>query len=117
MDAAGDATGTTDSVEATAVEWRTTASRYSGPGPVGRRYAYDCPPAGARHVIWGSNPYTSDSSVCNAGVHAGVISYAAGGCVVFEMGPGQESYAASTQNGVAAEGYGAWRSSFYVLPR
>ena len=99
----------------TAAEWRTTASRHSAQDLIGRRFAFDCPANGHVEIVWGTDPYTADSSVCTAGVHAGVITVRDGGRVIVEMRPGQESYGASTRNGITTRTYGSWRSSFSVV--
>ncbi len=73
------------------------------------------PPGGAFGTVWGSGTYTDDSSVCTAGVHAGVISQQGGGVVVIVISPGLSSYEGSTSNGVTSVGYGSWYGSFQVV--
>jgi len=70
-------------------------------------------PAGATSSgsVWGSGPYTGDSAICRAAVHAGVIS-AAGGVVDLVQAPGQDSYEASVANGVTTSGWGSYGESF-----
>jgi hypothetical protein len=70
-------------------------------------------PAGcaAEGTVWGSGPYSDDSYVCAAGVHAGVITDA-GGSFQLTMVPGQDAYAPSTQNGVTTSAWGAWGRGF-----
>lgn len=95
--------------------WHLNADEYVG--RVGQRYAYDCVPNPSRehHYVWGAGPYTSDSSVCAAGVHAGAITFARGGRVVIEMRPGQTRYVGTERNGVAALDYDQWEGSFAVV--
>ena len=57
--------------------------------------------------VWGSGPYTDDSRVCRAAVHAGQIG-PDGGDVQFEVVSGEQSYEGSTANGVESRDYGAW---------
>ena len=66
--------------------------------------------------VWGTNPYTSDSHVCRAARHAGVIG-PNGGVVRLSPAPGQKSYGGSTRNGVTSSDYGPWNASFQVSPR
>jgi len=99
----------------TAAEWRTTATRHSSDANVGRRFVFDCPGNGHVEIVWGTDPYTADSSVCTAGVHAGVITVQNGGRVIVEMRAGQANYDASTQNGITTRTYGSWGSSFSVI--
>ena len=71
-----------------------------------------CTAGGRGGSVWGTDVYTSDSSVCEAAVHAGVIRRADGGVVRFEqLGP-QTSFAGTERNGVATSSYGPWSGSF-----
>ncbi len=69
--------------------------------------------ATASGSVWGSGTYTSDSRICRAAVHAGVIP-ATGGAVVATPAPGRASYDGSAANGITSSRYGAWSSSFTV---
>ncbi|XP_078499425.1 uncharacterized protein LOC144754936 [Lissotriton helveticus] len=62
-------------------------------------------------VVWGTDIYTDDSSICRAAINAGKVSNA-GGRVRMEKRPGQGSYQESTRNGVTSRSYGAWTGSF-----
>jgi outer membrane protein OmpA-like peptidoglycan-associated protein len=67
-------------------------------------------------TIWGTDAYTSDSALCRAALHAGVVRRA-GGEVVVRVLPGLPRYVGSTQNGVASQNFGPWRASFrFELP-
>ena len=82
-------------------------------GAVGASCVIACPGGmtlGSR--LWGTGIYTDDSNVCYAAVHAGLISAAGGGWVTIVIAPGQDSYTASTQNGIASGGWGRWERSF-----
>ncbi|TQC39129.1 LCCL domain protein [Rhodococcus sp. WS4] len=94
-------------------DWSMTAESYRGAD--GGQASFECPPGGAFSTVWGSGTYTDDSSVCTAGVHAGVISQQAGGVVVIVISPGLSSYEGSTSNGVTSAGYGSWYGSFQVV--
>ena len=82
---------------------------------VGERYLFTCPPNGTESSIWGTDIYTNDSSVCNAAVHSGLITYAAGGAVTIEIRPGEEQYVGSTRNGVTSSSYPSWSQSFVFV--
>jgi hypothetical protein len=71
-----------------------------------------CTPAQMTGTVWGSGPYTTDSSVCAAALHAGAIART-GGMVTAQASHGCNSYRASANNGVATTAYGPWNSSFY----
>lgn len=73
-------------------------------------------PIGASGAIWGSGPYTSDSNICHAAIHSGVLTAERGGLVTVYSAPGQDSYAASTRNGVTTMAWGGYGSSFTVGP-
>lgn len=84
-------------------------------GPDGTRVTIECSPDGQLGSIWGSGPYTSDSSICTAGVHSGVIDAATGGTVTVELAPGRDSYDGSTANGVTSSEYGRYDRSFIIV--
>jgi hypothetical protein len=84
---------------------------FSAPGQTG---SVACPAGGTPGAIWGVGSYTSDSSICTAAMHMGLITPAAGGTVTFQTVPGQPSYPGSMQNGVSSMTYGSWSLSFVV---
>ena len=65
----------------------------------------------ASRPVWGTGPYTTDSSVCTAAVHAGYINLKEGGRVVIQIRKGSDSYEGSTQHGITTEGYHDYRGS------
>jgi hypothetical protein len=77
-------------------------------------YTYNCAPGTTPASVWGSGPYTSDSSICTAAVHAGKITHAGGGLVTIMMVPGGSAYVASTKNGVTTNAYGPWPCAYEV---
>jgi hypothetical protein len=95
------------------VGWNTTAQAFRGQN--GQRYTYFCPAGGSYFTVWGTDVYTDDSAVCVAAVHVGLITYASGGHVTFEIRPGQDSYVGSLRNGVQTHNWGSWPGSF-VFP-
>ena len=78
-------------------------------GPSGKKFRIHCPknclksPLGN---VFGTTFYTDDSSVCKAGVHAGVIKDEIGGDLILLIANGEESYQSSYQNGVQAAAHG-----------
>ena len=109
MNAAADAAQTA-SVPAMTASWETAVMEYRD--RVGARVAFDCPAGGSEYTIWGTDVYSDDSSVCTAGVHMGLISFARGGRVVLQIKPGQSRYTGTMRNGVQSEPYDAWEGSF-----
>ncbi len=69
-----------------------------------------CPDGATSGSVWGSGPYTNDSSICAAAIHSGVISIA-GGPVRVLAAPGLQSYRGSAWNGITTSNYGAWSGS------
>lgn len=99
------------------VDWRTSPLDLNLRGLNGERFRFRCPPgkAAAGQVI-GSGPYTDGSSICAAGVHAGVMHAASGGLVTIEVRPGEQHYAGSLGHYVQSEGYDKfWSGSFLVI--
>lgn len=82
------------------------AVSYSGTGEC------DCSPgaASASGSVWGSGPYTADSNICRAAVHAGVIGRG-GGVVRFRLEAGRPAYPASTRNGISTSRWASYNQS------
>jgi len=88
--------------------WEANATSLSG----GKPFTLTCSPGGTAHSVWGSDIYTTDSSICTAAVHSGLITFQQGGTVTVELRPGRPVYGASERNGVTTSAYGPWQSSF-----
>lgn len=90
----------------------------SGPCPatagdlnIGTRLTCGCSAeAAGAGSVWGSGPYTGDSSICRAAVHYGAIR-ASGGTVRLRVAPGRDAYGASSRNGVDANGWSSYAKS------
>ena len=65
-------------------------------------------------ALWGTDIYTSDSSVATAAVHQGLLQAGETGIIKVTVLAGQDSYNESTANGVYSHPYGKWDSSFSV---
>jgi hypothetical protein len=101
--------------EVMVIPWALTAEDFRE--QVGEVLDFRCPASGDLHRVWGTDLYSSDSSICSAAVHQGLITVAEGGRVQAELLPGAESYAASTRNGVTTSEWGEWPGSFrFILP-
>ncbi len=66
--------------------------------------------------VWGSGPYTSDSAICAAALHAGVLT-PAGGTLRVVTEPGRQSYEGSARNGITTLPHGPAARSFRVERR
>jgi len=64
--------------------------------------------------LWGTDTYTTDSTLASAAVHAGVLKPGEKGVVKVTIMPGEPSYQGSTRNGVSSSPWGAWKCSFSV---
>jgi hypothetical protein len=72
-----------------------------------------CPKGCTAGTVYGTDIYTSDSSICVAAVHAGVFDAADGGEVKIRALPGKSSYKGSTRNGVKTLSWTTpWGGSF-----
>lgn len=78
-------------------------------------FVVTCPVNCTRGSVWGVDTYTTDSAICVAAVHAGVVS-TNGGEAKVKLLPGQGSYAGSSRNGVTTQGWGQYDQSFSVSP-
>ena len=75
-----------------------------------------CSAGGGLRSVWGSGPYTADSSICTAAVHAGLLVAAEGGTVTITGAAGLASYEGTTANGVTSSRYGSFGASFVFAP-
>jgi len=96
----------------TPVLWSTSAGMV--PFEVGKTYKFKCPAGGRETSVWGTDVYTSDSSICNAAVHAGKITSGGGGSVTIELRPGESSYKGTVRNGIKSNDYPKYGQSFVV---
>lgn len=70
-----------------------------------------CPVNCKSGSVWGTDTYTTDSALCVAAVHAGMIGKK-GGTVKVATFSGKSSYAGTTRNGVATSSWGSFDRSF-----
>lgn len=85
-------------------------------GVVGTRYSYVCTANGDdTFAVWGTGPFTDDSSICAAAVFAGLITSAKGGTVSLEVQNGSSTYGSGTANGVTTNDYGSWPTQFVFV--
>ncbi len=98
--------------EITPIQWNTPANGFNEDD--GQTYKFRCPPDGTAGLVWGSDIYTADSSICTAAVHAGLFSLADGGVVTIEFRPGRKIYGSTERNGITSSNYGEYPHSFVV---
>lgn len=82
-------------------------------GAVGQvfHFVVTAQPGGA---VWGSDVYTTDSTLSTVALHAGVLKPGETGVVQVTILPGQNAYEGSTRNGVTTMPYGPYPSSFRI---
>ena len=99
------------------ISWDVSANSLQFNKKVGQSFAVRClPAAGARNgSVWGSELYTSDSSICPAGVHAGRITRDVGGILTIEMTVGAEAFGGIDRNGVKTTAYGPYPTAFRFI--
>ena len=104
-----------DADSAIAGAWNTSATNVADEG----EFDFGCPADGSvEFQVWGGEDgqYTSDSSICVAAVHAGVITPADGGTVHVTITPGLDTYGSGFEaNGVTSTDWlEPWDTSFEV---
>ena len=79
----------------------------------GRSFFFDVV-GSARGSVWGTDLYTTDSSLAAAAVHAGVLKSGQRGIVKVTIMAPPEEFLGSVRNGVASMKYGAYPASYSV---
>ena len=92
--------------------WQKTAAEFEL--QIGDSGTHECPPGGSPQQLWGTGPFTDDSSICTAAVFAGVIELVDGGTVTFTSVEPLSSYDGGESNGVVANEYGEWPGAFTI---
>lgn len=91
------------------IAWDRAANFYANEeGP----FTVTCMADGTPGSVWGTGPFTADSSICTAALFAGEITAEEGGEVTFELSEGLDSYEGGEANGVTTRSYGVYDSSF-----
>ncbi len=75
---------------------------------VGASFNVSCP-ASCKNTVYGSEKYTTDSSICTAAVHAGVIKADKGGSATVTIVKSNPKYEGTEANGVTTR---SWSSSW-----
>lgn len=65
-------------------------------------------------ALWGTDVYTTDSTLGLAAVHAGLLQPGQTGVIRVTMLPGQPAYQGATRNGVTSSAYGQYPVSYRV---
>jgi hypothetical protein len=65
--------------------------------------------------VWGSGPYTTDSSLAAAAIHAGVLKPGETAVIKIRVKADPGGYVGSTKNGVTSSNYGPWQGCYEIL--
>jgi hypothetical protein len=84
-----------------------------GPENVGKSFVYEVTGA-LGGSVWGTDVYTTDSSLAAVVVHAGAVQNGQKGVVRVTILPGQQAYTGSTRNGVTTSAWPAYPTSYRV---
>lgn len=104
-----------DDSEPGQIEWHTSFDRV--PDDFSEPITVLCPPNGNRDsTVIGTDVYRSDSAICVAAVHAGVLTTDAGGRVRVTLEPKQSPLAASARYGVSSQAWNDWNYRSYPQP-
>jgi hypothetical protein len=81
---------------------------------VGKSYVFKVTGQIAGGFVWGSDIYTSDSSLAIAAVHAGVLKAGQTGFVRVRIVRPLSAYAGTTRHGITTTPYGPWPGAYRV---
>lgn len=91
------------------IDWDRAANFYNGAEGT---LTVTCMADGSPGSVWGTGPFTADSSICTAALYAGEITADEGGEVTFKFSEGLDSYDGGKANDVTTQSYGSYSSSF-----
>ena len=84
----------------------------------GAAFTVSCPANCAGGSLWGTDTYTTDSSVCMAAIHAGVIAADKGGTVKVTVVKGLDKYAGGERNGVKSSDWNvSWGDTAFQVAK
>jgi len=87
-----------------------------GDSQIGDSIVVKCEASCAAGSVWGTGIYTSDSDICTAASHSGVITLENGGIFQVNIQTGRTSYFGSEKNEVESSDWGSWETSFTFEP-
>jgi len=86
-------------------------------GEIGSRHVVNCPAGcSATGSLWGTDVYTTESALCRAGIHAGLITDAGGTFAVVLEG-GQPAYNGTARNGIKSGDHPQFSKSYRLSSR
>jgi LCCL domain len=104
-----------DPQPAESISWTTTAANRAT--LLDQDFTYSCPTNGRVGSVTGTDTYRTDSSICSAAVHTGLINTIQGGIVRIRILPSTDYFVDTTRNGVSSSASGLFRPSFTFINR
>jgi hypothetical protein len=86
-------------------------------GPPGATWHVICPAGCTAGALYGTDVYTSDSGMCVAAVHAGLVPSDQPGEVDVVLDGPQEAFTGSMRNGVTSAAWGKYGGSFHFATK
>lgn len=83
---------------------------------VGKTYIFRVTGHKQNGSIWGSQPYTDDTTLSIAAVHSGLLRDGQRGTIKVTILPGQDHYDGGEANGINSSSYETWQGSYSVAP-
>ncbi len=85
---------------------------------IGFSFAIKCPAKCSSGAIWGTNTYTSDSSLCLAAIHQGVIKKDSAGVAKVNIVKSLEKYTGSEKNGIKTSDWAtSWGNKAFSISK
>ena len=89
------------------IEWETSLVKFQFDNDkfLGQRFTAKCIPANPKdldEVVYGTDTYPSNNSICTAALHAGLVDKN-GGVVTVQLNPGADGYTGSIRNGIESK--------------
>lgn len=98
---------------ATVINWSQNPDTLGVGGSAGQTLTYRCPSdTSSGGTIWGTDVYTSDSSICIAALHRGHVTQQNGGTVTILILGSQPAFNGTSRNGVGSSDYPEWGRSY-----
>lgn len=85
---------------------------------INQKYKFDCQSAPEDLVhapIWGTKVYTTNSGICSAAVHAGIVDPEEGGVITVKLVKGKNFYTGSDKNNVKSEDRASTNTGFVFI--
>ena len=108
--------GNSNAEAVTTIRWNDGIRDFGLTDKIDKDFTFNCP-AGSRSdlgSVHGSDIYASGSSICSAGVHAGIIT-TSGGTITIRIKPGTDIYNGTLQNGISSNSLASASSSFIFI--